>query len=161
MMLIGVLLLGAFCASDVAANPPPEIALENRAEMDQDLEKRDTLNEGICRGGLAYFGRCYKFFPEQKNWIDAELHCQTLAPGSHLASIHWESQGEFIGRMISKSKRTIVETWIGLNDVYKEKTFLWIDGSPTDFTKWAPKQPDNTRTNEDCVHIGIRFNSQI
>lgn len=29
------------------------------------------------------------------------------------------------------------ETWIGLNDINNENTYLWTDGSIFDYSKWA------------------------
>ncbi|XP_078410148.1 lectin-like, partial [Cetorhinus maximus] len=106
----------------------------------------------FCSGGSAYFGRCYKFFSDNKTWIEAELFCQTLAPGSHLASVHLEGQNGFIQQTITKAKRQPFTAWIGLHDLAKEKAFLWTDGSPTDFTKWHQGEPNNAGK-ENCVHM--------
>lgn len=33
------------------------------------------------------------------------------------------------------------ETWIGLNDINSESTYLWTDGSVFDYSNWAPGFP--------------------
>ena len=33
--------------------------------------------------------------------------------------------------------------WIGLNDQFQEKRLSWTDGSPVDYTWWAPGEPNN------------------
>ncbi|XP_078091873.1 C-type lection lectoxin-Enh3-like [Mustelus asterias] len=154
MMLIGVLLLAALFSGDVAAEPDLNIESVNLTETNQELEERDFSGKGLCYDGVYYFGRCYKFVHSRKTWIEAELHCQSLGPGSHLASIHWENQNDLMGKMITEVSGSPVHAWIGLSDIYKEGTFLWTDGSQTDFTKWNQGQPDNHHSNEDCAHLG-------
>ena len=49
--------------------------------------------------------------------------------------------------------RKLESAWIGLNDILKEREYVW-DGSGVahPFTKWYAGQPDQ-RSNEDCVVI--------
>ncbi|XP_038667664.1 lectin-like [Scyliorhinus canicula] len=152
MMLFGVLLLVALFTSDVAAQPPPETELEKQAKMEQDLGKRGLSGKGLCGDDVYYFGHCYKFVSDEKTWADAELYCQTLHPGSHLASVHFENQNAFIGKLISSEKGKRLRAWIGLHDLFKEDTFLWTDGSSTDFTGWSQNEPNNDLHIEDCVN---------
>ncbi|XP_048449545.1 C-type lectin BML-2-like [Rhincodon typus] len=146
MKLIGVLLLSALLVSNVAAD---HLTVQNLTHMDQDLEKRGLTGKGDCFDGITYYGYCYKFVSEEKTWIEAELYCQTLGPEGHLASIHCEAQNQ----IIRKSLPVRTPLWIGLNDIYKEGTYLWTDGSSSNFVNWATGQPDNSRGAEDCVHL--------
>ncbi|XP_072326956.1 C-type lectin lectoxin-Enh6-like [Scyliorhinus torazame] len=152
IMLFGVLLLAALFTSAVAAKPPPSVELEKKAEVEQDLGKRGLSGKGLCGDDVYYFGHCYKFVSDEMTWADAELYCQSLGPKSHLASVHWEKQNKLIGNMITEAKGQLVNTWIGLSDIYKEGTFLWSDGSSNDFTFWRLQQPDDFKSVEDCVH---------
>ncbi|XP_072418197.1 lectin-like [Chiloscyllium punctatum] len=145
MMLLMGLVLSTLMVSDVAAD---QLATHNSTHLDQGLEKCRLLGKQNCYGGFIYFGYCYKFVLEKKSWIDAEWHCRTLAPDGHLASIHSEEQSHFIRKNSSPFK----SFWIGLNDIYKEGTYLWTDGSPSDFMMWRLNQPDNFRGEENCVH---------
>ncbi|XP_078090758.1 uncharacterized protein LOC144507507 [Mustelus asterias] len=122
-MLIGALLLAALFSSEVAADPDLNIESENLTETNQDLEKRGFSGRGLCYDGVYYFGHCYKFVDHKMTWTKAELYCQSLRPGSHLASIHWENQNDFMGKMITEANGNPVYTWIGLNDMHKV-TFL-------------------------------------
>ncbi|XP_060698524.1 lectin-like, partial [Hemiscyllium ocellatum] len=96
---------------------------------------------------------CYKFVPIEKTWIDAELHCQNLAPGGHLASLHWMEQNNVLAEMIHNSQNNNVPTWVGLSDIHKEGTFQWIDGSASDFMYWMKGEPNNLDGKEHCGHI--------
>jgi len=42
--------------------------------------------------------------------------------------------------------------WIGLTDVVKEGTFVWIDDSPMIYSNWAPGEPNNGK---DADHTWI------
>lgn len=42
--------------------------------------------------------------------------------------------------------------WIGLDDLAEEGTFVWTDGTPLDYTRWASGEP-NDSNGEDCVHL--------
>ncbi|XP_072418166.1 C-type lectin-like [Chiloscyllium punctatum] len=149
MMLLMGLVLSTLMVSDVAAD---ELTTQNSTHLDQNLEKFSPPAKGDCPGGLTYFGCCYKFIPEKKTWIDAELHCQHLAPGGHLASLHWMEQNNVLAEMIQKSQNNLGPAWIGLSDTYKEGTFLWIDGSASDFMFWSEGEPNDHGRGEDCVH---------
>ncbi|XP_048450076.1 C-type lectin-like, partial [Rhincodon typus] len=128
----------------------------NLTRMDQDLEKRGLTGKGDCFGGITYCGYCYKFVAEKKTWIEAEMHCRDLAPGGHLASLHELEQNIVIAEMIHKSQNSYPKTWIGLSDVHKKGTFLWSDGSASDFMFWAKGEPNDNHHREYCVHAFLR-----
>ena len=46
--------------------------------------------------------------------------------------------------------------FIGLSDTMIERTFLWLDQSPVDYTNWYTRQP-SFYGNEDCVEIKPSF----
>lgn len=50
----------------------------------------------------------------------------------------------------SEKQSTDRLTWIGME--YVNNVWVWSDGTPTDYFKWAPKQPDNMKS-EHCVEI--------
>ncbi|XP_072326968.1 lectin-like [Scyliorhinus torazame] len=154
MMLIGVLLLAALFSSDVAAELLPKSAMDNKS-FDLNDGQCGQSDKQLCPDGVVYFGRCFTLVSEKKNWLDAEAHCQKLAPGGHLASIHCEKQFDFIISTIPKVSNKHLIVWIGLNDIKAEGNHIWIDGTPTDFTKWHKDEPNNMG-NEDCVQIEER-----
>ncbi|XP_059510771.1 C-type lectin Cal-like [Stegostoma tigrinum] len=155
MMLLLGLVLSTLIVSDIAVYHLP---MQNSTHLDWSDEKHNPLGNGDCSGGIAYFGYCYKFVSEKKTWIEAEMHCRDLAPGGHLASVHWVDQYILLAEMIHQSQNGYPPTWIGSNDVHKEGTFLWSDGSTGDFLLWAKGEPNDYNAQEDCVHT-FKMNS--
>ncbi|XP_067861505.1 C-type lectin-like [Heptranchias perlo] len=160
MMLGTVLLLSALLVSDVAADVSLNGTSENQqqeaeTDQDQDRDQRDVPERGFCPNGWFYFisvSSCYRFLRDRKTWIEAELSCQRLATGGHLASIHWKEQNHFI-ELLLKAEQSNNHVWIGLSDRHKEGTFLWTDGSLSDFKNWHLGEPDNYEGRENCVVI--------
>ena len=45
--------------------------------------------------------------------------------------------------------------WIGLNDLVRQGSYVWQDGSPASYTAWGPRQPNGG--NERCVRIASGY----
>ncbi|WKY03848.1 hypothetical protein Q1695_005085 [Nippostrongylus brasiliensis] len=110
---------------------------------------------GHCQNGWLYFNKtdsCYRYFL-WATFDDAETVC--VSNGGHLASIHSTDENTFVAD-ISKSgteyKQGSDLTWIGLQQAnYPQDTkWTWTDGTPVDYMKWAPGQPDNAKGLEHC-----------
>ncbi|XP_038667996.1 lectin-like isoform X2 [Scyliorhinus canicula] len=112
----------------------------------------DQSGKRLCPDGVISFGRCYTFVSEEKDWLKAEAYCQNMVPGGHLASMHCKKQFDTIIKSVPKVNGNTISFWIGLVDIKEEGTYVWVDGSPTDYTKWQMYEPNNYG-NEDCVHI--------
>lgn len=53
--------------------------------------------------------------------------------------------------LITHFRDASTDTWIGLNDVNSEYTFLWTDGSGVYYTNWAKGFPHyRSQVNVDC-----------
>ncbi|NP_001274140.1 CD209 antigen-like protein B isoform c [Mus musculus] len=68
-------------------------------------------------------GNCYFFSKSQRNWNDAVTACKEVK--AQLVIINSDEEQTFL-QQTSKAKGP---TWMGLSDLKKEATWLWVDGS--------------------------------
>ncbi|KAJ1192187.1 hypothetical protein NDU88_001499 [Pleurodeles waltl] len=99
----------------------------------------------------------YKYFSYQKTWVEAELYCQSLTPGAHLASVHSLEENSYIQQLVLKSAKANAPIWIGASDCYKDRSFMWTDGSQWNFQAWHRGEPNNFEGREPCLQFN--FNS--
>ena len=76
------------------------------------------------------------------NWTAAEAHC--IALGGHLASAHSMAENAILASLCGDE-----ECWIGYNDIEEEGTWVFVDGSPANFSAfpggvapWNPGEPN-------------------
>jgi hypothetical protein len=91
-------------------------------------------------------GRCYMVFTTARTWANAAADCESLDGDAHLATILDAGESAFVTNLL------IDRSWIGLNDIDQEGTFVWVTGDPLDFELWVPGEPNNSG-NEDCAEI--------
>ncbi|KAK9526947.1 hypothetical protein VZT92_015619 [Zoarces viviparus] len=97
----------------------------------------------------SFNGRFYKYVSTKMTWADAEMHC--VVEGANLVSIHSLEEHRFVRTLIKNFDRAEGKTWIGLSDIHKEGTWMWSDGSRSNFATWSIYQPDNKNRVEHCV----------
>ena len=86
-------------------------------------------------------------------WDEAETYCQTHY-GTNLASIHSAWQELDIGDIVDEIDG-YPSSWIGLNDIDNEGTFVYSDGSDYDYSDWYWGQPNNYDGNQNCVDASV------
>uniref|UniRef100_A0A8C0J0M3 C-type lectin domain-containing protein n=1 Tax=Chelonoidis abingdonii TaxID=106734 RepID=A0A8C0J0M3_CHEAB len=106
---------------------------------------------GCPQNWFLFNNKCFKIFGSSENesltWHAARTACINLE--GNLASIPSEEVQAFL---ITHLKDASTDTWIGLNDVNSEYTFLWTDGSGVYYTSWAKGFPNyRSEVNVDCV----------
>ncbi|XP_072124903.1 C-type lectin domain family 19 member A isoform X1 [Mobula birostris] len=114
-------------------------------------------------------GYCFRFFPETKNWAEADLYCAEFSNGlrsAKLASIHSWEENVFVYDLVNSRVPGIpTDIWIGLHDRRAEGSFEWTDGTTYDYNYWDGNQPDDgtqlIQEEEDCVQIWFRQNSAL
>uniref|UniRef100_A0A674GSV1 C-type lectin domain containing 19A n=1 Tax=Taeniopygia guttata TaxID=59729 RepID=A0A674GSV1_TAEGU len=114
-----------------------------------------------------YEGHCYRYFPINKTWAEADLYCAEFSIGirsAKLASIHSWEENVFVYDLVNSRVPGIpTDIWTGLNDLRQEGHFEWTDGSSYDYHYWDGSQPDDgihsIPEEEDCVQIWYRHSS--
>nr|XP_058952138.1 uncharacterized protein LOC131779589 [Pocillopora verrucosa] len=104
----------------------------------------------VCKPGWSYFsGFCYSTSESCKNWTEAQKTCQKY--NTSLIAVKSQEINVYIQQRLNGDRG-----WIGFNDRDTEGTFVWADNQSSNFTYWAPHQPNDFRLNEDCVHtLGV------
>ncbi|KFO22969.1 Low affinity immunoglobulin epsilon Fc receptor [Fukomys damarensis] len=87
--------------------------------------------------------KCYYFGEGAKQWVQARFTCDDLE--GRLVSIHSQEEQDFLTKHANKEG-----SWIGLRDLDVEGEFIWMDGSPVDYSNWQSGEPNNAQ-GEDCV----------
>ena len=82
---------------------------------------------GVANGPLTYYA-------ERMNYSSAEAFCVTQ--GGHLASVHSAAENNVLAELCHME-----ECWIGYNDIETEGTWVWMDGSPTNFSAFVDHKP--------------------
>lgn len=93
----------------------------------------------------ALSGFCYTTSQSCKNWTEAQKTCQLY--NTSLIAVKNQEENVYIQHRLNGDKG-----WIGFNDRDTEGTFVWAGNKLSNFTYWAPRQPNDFRLNEDCVH---------
>ncbi|XP_045044184.2 low affinity immunoglobulin epsilon Fc receptor isoform X4 [Desmodus rotundus] len=93
---------------------------------------------------ISFQRKCYYFGEGAKRWIQARYACNKL--NGRLVSIHNQEEQDFLAKYVNKKG-----SWIGLRDLDIEGEFVWMDGSPLDYSNWRPGEPNNGGEGEDCV----------
>nr|XP_039274127.1 C-type lectin lectoxin-Thr1-like [Styela clava] len=97
----------------------------------------------------------YKVFEVKATYVEAKANCKKY--GGQLASTGYRDDN--VRREILPLVRTGGHTWIGLNDIQHENTFVWEDGvtAKADSIPWHEGEPNDANGNEDCVDIASGF----
>ncbi|KGL73953.1 Macrophage mannose receptor 1, partial [Tinamus guttatus] len=108
--------------------------------------------EGGCPENWVQFNnKCFRLFGLNENdtltWHAARNNCINFK--GNLATI---SKKETQAFLMSLLKDAATDAWIGLNDINREHTYLWTDGSPVYYTNWA-KGSRSYFSKDDCVFV--------
>uniref|UniRef100_A0ABM5GNF2 Macrophage mannose receptor 1-like n=1 Tax=Pogona vitticeps TaxID=103695 RepID=A0ABM5GNF2_9SAUR len=111
--------------------------------------------QGGCADGWLFFdNKCFQIFgfneEERKNWTAARTDCKNQ--DGNLATIPNKAVQAFLTMHL---KSVSADTWIGLNDIASERTFVWTDGSGVYYTNWGNGFPIHHYFygSDDCVSM--------
>ena len=66
-----------------------------------------------------------------------------------LASITSDAENFYASSILTENQFA----YIGFNDFENENSFVWTDGSVTDYVRWSNNEPNNHSGAEHCVAI--------
>ncbi|XP_043945453.1 lectin-like [Protopterus annectens] len=126
------------------------------------LHQVSQINSQHCDSGWTYVSDgWYKYIPAKMMWADAEDYCQQLSPPGHLASLHSKKTEDSLKELILNIEKSLPWTWIGGHDMFKDRKFMWTDGSPLDYTNWLSNEPNNYQgTREACMMMNYADSNQ-
>lgn len=124
---------------------------DNDCDTGVDEFSPDNPACGGCRTVLGDL-RAYYLCSQPLDWPAARLACQAYGPGHDLVVLHSaEEQDPIVAQIHAVPAEAESAWWIGLHDAAVEGTFVWVDGSPGDFTNWLPMEPNDSMAAEDCT----------
>ena len=94
-----------------------------------------------------YNGNQYQLTSTNLTWTQAQAEAESL--GGNLVTISDAAEQAWVEDTFGGDQRL----WIGLNDHTIEGEFVWPNDEATNFTNWAPNQPNNFGLGEDFVAL--------
>ena len=98
------------------------------------------------KSAIAFDGHHYVHYDRVKNvsWDGAREACRSR--GATLAVVTSRTEAEFIGSLCDGRY-----AYLGASDAAVEGRWVWIDGSPWEFTHWFEGQPNDYGGTEDYL----------
>jgi uncharacterized delta-60 repeat protein len=84
----------------------------------------------------------------QDTWTSSEARARVL--GGHLVTINDATENQWVYDTFDGATRSL---WIGLTDLVKEGTFVWVNGQVVAFTNWNGGEPNDGLGGEDYAHL--------
>ncbi|XP_031557914.1 lymphocyte antigen 75-like [Actinia tenebrosa] len=75
-------------------------------------------------------------------WPEAEIYCKHVET-AHLLSIETPDENQLVQQTLRQVRAVygFRRLWIGASDFYDEGNFIWSDGKPVNFSRWAANEP--------------------
>ncbi|KXJ18096.1 C-type lectin BML-2 [Exaiptasia diaphana] len=102
--------------------------------------------DGWYRGKSA----AYKFVQESAVALEARQRCNNMSAGADLVSFADKEEEQIFDQYIREFGKW-GRIFIGLNDIAKEGTFIWFDGTKSEHRNWKDGEPNNDKNMEDCA----------
>uniref|UniRef100_A0A2K6NU85 Fc epsilon receptor II n=1 Tax=Rhinopithecus roxellana TaxID=61622 RepID=A0A2K6NU85_RHIRO len=128
-----------------AASDLLERLREEVMKLRMELQVSNGFVCNMCPEKWINFQRkCYYFGKGTKQWLHARYACEDME--GQLVSIHSPEEQDFLTKHASHTG-----SWIGLRNLNLKGEFIWVDGSPMDYSNWAPGEPTSQSQGKDCV----------
>uniref|UniRef100_A0A8C9TLX2 Ladderlectin-like n=1 Tax=Scleropages formosus TaxID=113540 RepID=A0A8C9TLX2_SCLFO len=151
---ISVLLFTALVLSGAFAAPRAQEQREKSVIIERYMENI-SATQGCPSGWRRFNSRCFHYVSQKATWADAQIHCTRFS--ASLASIHSLQEYRFVQNVTRGFGNNFPLAWMGGTDAPQEGKWIWVDGTPFDFTKWAPGEPNNVR-GEHCLEMNFGGN---
>ncbi|XP_070610639.1 lithostathine-like [Erythrolamprus reginae] len=121
-----------------------------------------SLAEGFrerakCPEEAIYYRRiCYEPVYRSLSWAEAEIECQNLRSGGHLATLRTAAVEKIVSSHFRRFS-TGVEAWVGLHAVPTPTKLIWewIDGTTysAGSVLWDSRAPSTSVSNYPCISL--------
>jgi hypothetical protein len=118
-------------------------AIEGELVIDDDQARSKKRKPSVpaMAGATQWNGHRYKVFPDPVSWSEARKACEDV--GGHLVIIEDQKEHDSLMQWV-KIPGDPGYLWIGTSDQAREGRWLWVNGTPVVFKKFAPGEPTNS-----------------
>ncbi len=114
--------------------------------LDDDCDGQVDEGAGCPCDVVARDDSAYLVCAQPRSWAGARMHC--MQHGYDLAVVEDAGEDAFLFNEINR--RGFHGSWIGLNDLLEERTWVWLDGEPVGYEHWDQGEPNDGGDGEDC-----------
>jgi hypothetical protein len=101
---------------------------------------------GVPADARHFDGKWYRVYFERGTWAHAKDRCATF--GGQLATVPDEATWTFVQGLAGTAY-----LWLGATDEKEEGKWVWVDGTPMQFTAWAEGEPNTGDRSQNYLHI--------
>ncbi|XP_070803942.1 lithostathine-like [Pituophis catenifer annectens] len=110
-----------------------------------------------CPNQAVYYRlQCYHPIYRLLSWDDAEIECQHLRSGGHLATFRTAAEERIVSSHIRRTS-TATNAWIGMHAVQESNKLNWQWSDATSYTPgdslWDNRAPSSTASSSQCISV--------
>lgn len=112
---------------------------------------------GVPADAKHFQGKWFRVYLEKGGWKRAKEKCARL--GGQLATVPDEATQGFVKQLADD-----LQLWLGATDEKVQRLWVWVDGTPMNFSAWAPGQPSHGEGKEHYLQTfgeGGRWNDAV